>query len=207
MKNKPGFKANVGGETIMYIVFGILIVIFVVFMPKIYKFISDVKTGNAFKKNNPIVEENKNDKNPKKEDDNIKEPEGDTKLTCTLTTSEADGNLVDTYIFYYNDDKLNSFKNEKNYDAIADDYLNYVYSEQAKFNSMNSLYKTVPGFSYTSKFESRNLIATFIYDLTKLNPESLKNTDESLSINLDVSKDQTLDDVKGIYEGLGYSCK
>ena len=207
MKNKPGFNANVGGETIMYIVFGILIVIFVVFMPKIYKFISDVKTGNAFKKNNPIVEENKNDKNPKKEDDNIKEPEGDTKLTCTLTTSEADGNLVDTYIFYYNDDKLNSFKNEKNYDAIADDYLNYVYSEQAKFNSMNSLYKTVPGFSYTSKFESRNLIATFIYDLTKLNPESLKNTDESLSINLDVSKDQTLDDVKGIYEGLGYSCK
>lgn len=209
MKNKPGFKVNIGGETLLYLVIGIIIFAFVLFMPRIYKFVSDIKTGNAFKGNkNPVVENKpSNNKKEPNEDDKIVEPTGDSKLVCTSTTSTADGNLVETYTFYYTADKLTSFKNEKNYDAISDDYLNYVYSEQARYASINNLYKTVPGFSYSSTFESRNLIATFVYDLTKLNPASLNNGDASLSISLDVTKDQTLEEVKNIYTGLGFVCK
>lgn len=213
MKNKLGFKVNIGGETILYFIVGVIIFVFVLFMPKIYKFISDVKTGNAFKNNNPVVDNNpggSKENNNQTDLDNDNEsnyPKGDTTLVCTFTDSTANGNLLETYTFYFDSNKLSSFKNEKNYDAIADEYLNYVYSEQARFNSMNNLYKNVSGFSYNSTFESRNLKATFIYDLTKLNPDYLKNSDDNLSITLNVNKDNSLEDVKTIYNDLGYNCK
>lgn len=207
MKNKPGFKVKIGSEEFLYFIIFVIVVVFIIFMPKIYKFISDVKTGNAFKSNAPVenneIVNNKDDKDKEE----IEEPKGDTTLFCSLSTSEAEGNTSDDYTFYYTNDKLQNLKNEKYYDAITDDYLNFLYSEQARFNSMDNLYKTVPGFSYTSTLESRNLKAIFIYDLTKLNTESLKNDDETLSINIDVNKDQSLEEVKTIYETLGYECK
>ena len=51
MKNKPGFKVNIGGETIVYLIIGVVIVAFIFLMPNMYKLISDFKTGNLFKKN------------------------------------------------------------------------------------------------------------------------------------------------------------
>lgn len=206
MKNKPGFKVNIGGESLIYIVIGIVIFAFIIFMPNIYKFISELKTGNAFKPTTPVVD-NENKNNEKDDEDKIGDLIGSTTLVCSLTSSKAEGNLVETYTFYYDDDKLQSFKQVRDYDAIADDYLNYIYSERAKFNSMNNLYKSIPGFGYSSKLETRTLKATFIYDLTKLNPELLKSDDETLSISLNVQKDQTLDQVKTSYTALGYICK
>lgn len=206
MSKKPGFQVKIGGETILYIVVGILIFGFIFFMPNIYKFISDLKTGNLFKNNETPVVENNNQNN--EEENNAKEEIiAQETLVCTLTTSKPEGNFTETYTFYYNDDKLEKLKNEKNYDAITDEYLNYVYSEQAKFNNINNLYKALPGFSYTSTLESRTLITTFIYDLTKLNPESLNNKDEDLNIDLNVTKNQSSEEVKTIYTGLGYNCR
>jgi len=51
------------------------------------------------------------------------------------------------------------------------------------------------------------LKVTFAYDLTKLNTGSLKNEDETLTINFYVSKDQKLEEVKKIYTDMGYLCK
>lgn len=209
MSKKPGFQVKIGGETILYIVVFILIFGFMFFMPNIYKFISDLKTGNLFKKNETPVVENNNQNNEEDNNNNNNKEEiaAQAILVCTSTTSKPEGNFIETYTFYYNDDKLEKLKNEKNYDAITDEYLNYVYSQRAKFNNINNLYKVLPGFSYTSTLESRTLIATFIYDLTKLNPKSLSNEDEDLNIALNVTKNQSSEEVKTIYTGLGYNCR
>lgn len=206
MNKKPGFQVKIGGETITYIVIGVIIFGFVFFMPSIYKFFSDLKIGDLFQNEEPPVVENNNQNNDE-ENNNQEEIIGDKTLVCTLMTSKPEGNLVETYTFYYCDNQLKKMKNEKNYDAIADEYLNFVYSEQARFNNMNNLYKNVSGFSYNSTLQSRTLSATFVYDLTKLNPESLDNTDEDLKIELNVTKNQTLEDVRIIYTDLGYDCR
>jgi len=208
MNKKPGFQIKIGGETILYIVIGILIFGFVLFMPDIYKFISRLKTGNIGGNNNTsILENNKQDDNTENDKKQENEIISDSTLVCTKMESEPEGNLVETYIFYYNNNNLEALENEKSYDAIADEYLNYVYSEQAKFNKINNSYKEVLGFSYESTLENRMLVATFSYDLTKLNVELLRNEDEELNIELNVSKGQTLDEVENLYLNLGYDCR
>lgn len=207
MDNKPGFKMKFDGEKLLYLIICILIALFIIFLPKIYKFVSDVKTGNLFK-GTQIQNQSKDDnKEEEEEEEKVVEPTGDTILTCTKEDSKAEGNLVETYTFYYTNDALVSLKQEKKYDAISDDYLNYVYAEQAKYTNLNNLYKDVPGFGYTAKLETRSLTATFIYDFNKLNVDSLKNTDESLSITLDVNKGDSLDLINSSYTSLGYVCK
>lgn len=207
MENKPGFKMKFDGEKLLYIIICILIALFIMFLPKIYKFVSDVKTGNAFKGTQFQKTEKEENKKEEKEEEKVVEPTGDTELTCTKTDSKAEGNLVETYIFYYTNDALVSLKQERQYDAITDAYLNYVYAEQAKYSSLYNLYKDVPGFSYTANLETRALTATFIYDFTKLNVELLKNADESLSITLDVKKGDSLENINSLYTNLGYVCK
>lgn len=212
MKNKFNFKLNLSNEAILYIVICVIVFAFVFLMPTIYKFFSDIRSGNLFKGNDtPVVDNDKDDKeeeNPKQEEnDKTVNLKGDTLLTCMLETSTPEGNLVETYTFYYNDNKLSGLKEEKNYDAIADEYLNYVYSEQNRFANINNLYKNVSGFGYTSTLDSRNLIATFTYDLIKLNLELLKSEDETLSINLNVNVDETIEETQSKYTDLGYSCK
>jgi len=208
MKNKPGFKIKIDEETLLYIGIVVIILVFVLLMPNIYQFISDIKTGNVFKGNKtPVVENNNVDGNTNNQNNNqVEEPVSETTLACTLMDSKPEGNFTENYVFYFNSNKLNSIKNEKEYDAITDEYLNYVYSEQSKFNNMYELYKDTAGFSYNSTMENRMLEVTFIYDLNKLTLDSLKNEDENLSIDLDVTKDQNLEEIKGIYTSLGYTC-
>lgn len=43
MNKKPGFQIKVGGDTILYIIISVLILLFMFFMPDIYKFISNLK--------------------------------------------------------------------------------------------------------------------------------------------------------------------
>jgi len=205
MNKKPGFQVKIGGETLLFIIIGVIIVLFMFFMPNIYKLISDLKTGNLFKKEDSPIVNNTTQNN--QEEEELEEPNGEATLVCTKTTSEPDGNLIETYTFYYNNDKLENIKNEKNYDAITDEYLNYVYSEQAKFNKINDAYKVVSGFSYNSVVESRTLVATFIYDLTKLDLNDLKNTEESLNVELNINQDQLLESVEQVYTDLGYDCR
>ena len=205
MSKKPGFQIKVGGETMLYIVIAIIVFGFIFFMPNIYKFISNLKTGDLFKKDNSPAVENNSGNNV--QENKGEEDENTSSLACTLTTSKPEGNFIETYTFYYNDDKLTKIKNEKNYDAITDEYLNYIYSEQAKFNNINNEYKGLSGFSYSSSLESRTLIATFNYDLTKLNLDSLFSENQDLNINLNVNETQKLEEIKTIYNNLGYNCR
>lgn len=210
MKNKPGVKIKLGSEGTLYLIIGIIIVAFIMFMPTIYKFVSDVKTGNAFKGKDNQTVENQGEA-VKKEDDKKEEKEeqltGDTTVTCATASSTADGNYDEIYTFYFNSDKLSSIQLEKKYDGSTDEYLNYIYSEQAKFNNINELHKSKDGFSYTSKLEGKSFDAIFKYDLSKLDLGSLANDNEDLNINLNVTKNQSLEEVKAKYLDLGYTCK
>ena len=51
------------------------------------------------------------------------------------------------------------------------------------------------------------LTAIFTYELTKLNLEDLSNENEELNIELNVTKDQLLEEVETTYETLGYDCR
>lgn len=203
MNKKPGFQFKIGSEALLFIVISIIIVLFMFFMPNIYKIISDLKTGNLIKKEDtPAI---KNNTQTNQEEENLEEPNGELTLVCTKTESKPEGNLIETYTFYYNNDKLESVKNDKNYDAISDEYLNYVYSEYAEFNKMNDTYKTTSGFSYEGTLESRTLTAAFVYDLTTLSLDDLNNINETLSNEL--SSNQSIDMVKQAYMTLGYMCR
>ena len=203
MNKKPGFQFKIGGEGLLFIIIGIIIVLFMFFMPNIYKIISDLKTGNLFKKEDtPVIN---NDTPSNQEEENLEEPNGEITLICTKTDSKPEGNLIETYTFYYNNNKLESVKNNKNYDAVSDEYLNYVYSEYVEFNKINDAYKTISGFSYDGDLESRTLSATFVYDLTKLSLDDLNNINENLSNEL--NSNQSIDVVKQGYITLGYMCR
>lgn len=206
MGKKPGFQVKMGGETFLYIIILILIFAFVFFMPNIYKVISNFKIGKLFGNNVVNTDEN-NSQNTQIENEEDDSDEVTPNLVCTKMESKPEGNLVETYMFYYNDNKLEKVENEKNYDAITDEYLNYVYFEQSKFANLNNLYKDVPGFSYDAKLESRMLVATFTYDMNKLNQDLLYNESEELNIELNVNKNQSLEEVKTTYENLGYECR
>lgn len=204
MNKKPGFQVKLGGEEIMYIVILVLVFGFILFMPNIYKLISKAKTGNLFnKKDTPIVENN----NQNNENSNANIENDGTTLVCTKMDSTADGNFVDEYIFYYENNKLQKIENKKNYDAISDEYLNYAYSKQSLFDGMNKLYKDVPGFSYNLVSEARTLTATFLYDLNLLNPENLYSNDDDLSIYLYVTQDYDIEETKNVYESKEYNCR
>lgn len=204
MNKKPGFQVKLGGEEIMYIIILVLVFGFILFMPNIYKLISKVKTGNLFnRKDTPIVENN----NQNNENSNANIENDGTTLVCTKMDSTVDGNFVDEYIFYYENDKLQKIENNKNYDAISDEYLNYAYSKQSLFDSMNKLYKDVPGFSYNLVSEARTLTATFLYDLNLLNPENLYSNDDDLSIYLYVTQDYDIEETKKVYESKEYNCR
>lgn len=204
MNKKPGFQVKLGGEEIMYIIILVLVFGFILFMPNIYKLISKVKTGNLFnKKDTPIVENN----NQNNENSNANIENDGTTLVCTKMDSTVDGNFVDEYIFYYENDKLQKIENNKNYDAISDEYLNYAYSKQSLFDSMNKLYKDVPGFSYNLVSEARTLTATFLYDLNLLNPENLYSNYDDLSIYLYVTQDYDIEETKNVYESKEYNCR
>lgn len=207
MKNKPGFKVSMGSETFLYLIIGIIVFAFIFFMPSIYKFVSDIRTGNLFKNDEPQETLPPTENKEEQEEGKVEELDGEKTLVCSLTDSKPEGNLEEVNTFYFTSNKLSSFKETKTYDAITDEYINYVYSEQARFKNMNSLYKDIDGFSYTASLESRMLKVTFAYDLTKLNTGSLKNEDETLTINFYVSKDQKLEEVKKIYTDMGYLCK
>lgn len=203
MNKKPGFQFKINSEALLFIIIGVIVALFMFFMPNIYKIISDLKTGNLFKKEEtPVVS---NDTQENAEEENLEEPNGEITLVCTKTTSKPEGNLIDTYTFYYNNDELESVKNDKNYDAISDEYLNYVYSEYAEFNKINDTNKTTLGFSYDGALEGRTLTATFIYDLTKSTPGDFNNINETLSNQL--SDDQSINIVKQEYITLGYICR
>lgn len=204
MKNKPGFKVNIGGETIVYLIIGVVIVAFIFLMPNMYKLISDFKTGNLFKDNNTPVVENSNQE---KEEEKPNESTGKTTLVCALLTSKPEGNLEEKYIFNFKEEKLESLTNEKYYDAVTDEYLNYVYSEQARFNKIGDLYKNVKGFNFGLESDTNSLKVTFLYDLTKLNPKLLENSEEKLSIKLNVTRNQSLEEVQKTYKDLGYTCR
>ena len=89
MKNKPGFKVSIGGETIVYIIMGVVIFAFIFLMPNMYKLISNIKNGNLFKdKNTPVVDNNTPNKEEQKEETN-----GKTLLVCASLTSKPEGNL------------------------------------------------------------------------------------------------------------------
>jgi len=204
MNKKPGFQFKMNSEALLFIIIGIIILLFMFFMPNIYKIISDLKTGNLFKKDDtPVVNNNAQNNN---EEENLEEPGGEVSLVCTKTISKPEGNLIETYTFYYNNDKLESVKNDKNYDAISDDYLNYVYSEYAEFNKINDTYKTTSGFSYEGILESRALKATFVYDIMRLSLDDLNNIDQTLANELSSEK-QSMDMLKQGYTALDYTCR
>ena len=203
MKNKPGFKVSIGGETIVYIIMGVVIFAFIFLMPNMYKLTSNIKNGNLFKdKNTPVVDNNDPNKEEQKEETN-----GKTLLVCALLTSKPEGNLEEKYIFTFENEKLESVTNEKHYDAVTDEYLNYVYSEQARLNKLGEQHKKVRGFNFGIESDTNSLKATFIYDLTKLNPKLLENADENLSIKLNVERNQALEEIQKIYKDLGYTCR
>jgi len=203
MNRKPGYQGKMNSEVLLFIIIGAIIIGFMFLMPNIYKIISNLKTGNLFKKEeSPIVDNTVQDN---KDEEKEEEPSGEITLVCAKTTSKPDGNLLETYTFYYNNDNLESIKNEKNYDAISDEYLNYVYSEYAEFNKINDDYKTIPGFSYDGTLESRTLTATFVYDLTKLSADDLNSINETLGNEL--YNNQSKDMIKQEYIASGYMCR
>ena len=167
MNKKPGLQFKLGGEGLMYVIIIIIIFAFILLMPNIYKLISKLKTGDLFKnKETPIVENS---------NQNIGEQNNSRNFTlkCEKTDSTVDGNYVDTYTFYYNDNRLVKVINNKNYDAITDDYLLEINDAYSLFERINQQYKNVSGFSYDSSFEHRVLDANFLYDLTLLDLENL----------------------------------
>ena len=204
MNKKPGFQVKLGGEEFLYTIIILLVFAFIFFMPDIHKLISKIKTGNIFKKNDVvIVEPNK----PDEELENNKVNNSDSILVCSKIDSIVDGNLTDTYTFYYDNKKLIKIINNKNYDAITDEYLNHINNAYSIFERINQRYENVPGFSYTSTFESRMLDATFSYDLKTLNPESLHSEEEDLNIELYVNSEHSLNEVKTIYENMKFNCR
>ena len=204
MNKKPGFQVKFGGEELLYIIIIILVFAFVFFMPDIHKLISKIKTGNLFKKNDiAIVEPNKSDE----ETESNKVNDNDSILVCSKIDSIVDGNLTDTYTFYYENKKLSKIINNKNYDAITDEYLSNINNAYSVFERINQRYENVPGFSYTSTFESRMLDATFSYDLKTLNLEFLHSEEEDLDIELYVNREHNLNEVKTIYENMKFNCR
>ena len=102
MGKKPGFQAKFDSDMLMYIIVGILIFGFIIFLPSIYTFVSKLKSKNVVSSN--FVYENNN-----YEEEQIKENNNliNITLVCKKTESKPEGNLEEIYTFYYrNGNKL-----------------------------------------------------------------------------------------------------
>jgi len=205
MNKKPGFQVKLGGEEFLYTIIILLVFAFIFFMPDIHKLISKIKMGNIFKNDSLAIV------NPVKPDVEIENNkvnnDSETILVCSKIDSIVDGNLTDTFTFYYDNNKLVKIINNKNYDAITDEYLNNINNAYSVFEGMKQQYENIPGFSYSSTFEDRMLNATFSYDLKILNLESLHSEEKDLNIELYVDADNNLNEVKTIYQNMKFNCR
>lgn len=206
--NKAGFNNQSGGDGLLYTVLVILLMFFIFNLSTIYEFVSAVKTGEAFKKNEQgeVVEEVENEDN-KEEEYVVLKPIGKNYGKCTKIITENGGDKTTTVKIYYTEYKLKSIVEEHKYSGISDEYMNYIYSENSKYkkrqteNIENDGYSIVPTLS-----SSTSLKVSSVYDLSKTSFEKIK-LEENETLDLVGAYNQDVIELIDAYKNLGYECE
>lgn len=207
--NKAGFNKQSGGDGLLYAVLTILLMFFIFNLSTIYQFVSSIKTGEAFKKEEEqgeVVEEvEKDDK--EEEEYVVLKPIGKNYGKCSKVVTENGGDKTTTVKIYYTEYKLKSIAEEHKYSGISDEYMNYIYSENSKYkkrqteNIGNDGYSIVPTLS-----SSTSLKVSSVYDLSKTSLENIK-LEENEKLDLVGAYNQEITELIDAYMNLGYECE
>lgn len=207
--NKAGFNKQLGGDGLLYTVLIILLMFFIFNLSTIYQFVSSIKTGEAFKKEEQqgeVVEEvEKDDK--EEEEYVVLKPIGKNYGKCSKVVTENGGDKTTTVKIYYTEYKLKSIAEEHKYSGISDEYMNYIYSENSKYkkrqteNIGNEGYSIVPTLS-----SSTSLKVSSVYDLSKTSLENIK-LEENEKLDLVGAYNQEITELIDAYMNLGYECE
>ena len=206
--NKAGFNKQLGGDGLLYTALIILLMFFIFNLSTIYQFVSSIKTGEAFKKEEQqgeVVEEV--EKDDKEEEYVVLKPIGKNYGKCSKVVTENGGDKTTTVKIYYTEYKLKSIAEEHKYSGISDEYMNYIYSENSKYkkrqteNIGNDGYSIVPTLS-----SSTSLKVSSVYDLSKTSLENIK-LEENEKLDLVGAYNQEITELIDAYMNLGYECE
>lgn len=182
---KPGFKVKFNSEKTLYAVIIIIIFLFIFNMKSIYDFAIKLKNGSLFQNNSvqtpvssdPTVEKSSSDKDKY----TIVKPVGKENCKCTKKVTDATGTKNTTVNLYFTDEKIKSLEEDNTYDAISDEYTNYIYSEKKKYESFKNDNLSLDGFSVVVSLEGNTYMATStVVDLSKVALTDIKTNDEDL---------------------------
>lgn len=131
-------KAMNKNEKIFFLILLIITIAFIVFLPKTYKFISNINIKELFA-GKPVVEEKNNDQG----NNNNKQPENEEKykaVTCTRIEPGVSP-YINTTILYFSDAKLKKMSKTATY-AYKDGYVKtdlntYFLPQQSKLANQN----------------------------------------------------------------------
>ena len=182
---KPGFKVKFNSEKTLYAVIIIIIFLFIFNMKSIYDFAIKLKNGSLFQNNSvqtpvssdPTVEDPSSDN----DEYTIVKPVGKESCKCTKKVTDATGTKNTTVNLYFTDEKIKSLEEDNTYDAISDEYTNYIYSEKKKYESFKNDNISLDGFSVVVSLEGNTYMATStVVDLSKVALTDIKTNDEDL---------------------------
>ena len=208
--NKAGFNKQSSGDGLLYTILTVFLLFFIFNLSTIYDFVSQLKTGELFKKDpqeqGEVVEEVNKDEDDDKEYVSIK-PVGKNYGKCTKIVTENGGDKTSTVKVYYTEYKLKSIAEEHKYSGITDEYMNYIYSENSKYkkrqteNIDNDGYSIIPTLS-----SSTSLKVNSVYDLSKTSLEKIK-LEENEKLDLVGAYNQDVTELIDAYANLGYECE
>lgn len=141
-------------------------------------------------------------------DDNLQNTK--STLTCTLAkAANPDGtNFLATFTYNFTNNKLKGIKKELLMDGYNQQGLTTIFEQFTVYQSLASLGNSVDGYNITAgPHDNIGFFVRTESDLTKVDASKIP---ELYSATMYTSIDQKLDtkseDVKAIYEGLGFTC-
>lgn len=193
-------------STILLILLFVFLFSFVMGMPYINEFITNLKFNNSLSKiEQEAIQEEKKQKEEAKKDNSIVEPEIEKTnvLVCTASVISTEAyTSIETKKLYYN---------SKNEILITDSISKYNFKFQDEtYNSLkkqcneDSLkYATHEGFTMECSYDDVNLEISHNFDLETFKPI----IDGSTTIDVDLTYKQDLNTIKNNLISQGYTCE
>ena len=208
--NKTGFNQKLNSEKVLYVVILAMIVIFMFNMKNVYNFMTKLRTGEFFQKDEVVTEEPTTDDDEDEEpvvEYEVVEPVGTEKITCKTTIDSATGTKVTTIYLYYADSQLKSLEEEVSYEGISDEYTNYIYSERKKYETRKSDNLELEGYSVVTTLSGTLSLATSsVIDLSKTDLTKITISDAD-GIGLYGIYNQDITEAISQYANIGYECE
>lgn len=213
---KSGSKFKMNSDKIIYAIIIIILVVFMFNMKRVYKFISELKTGEMFRKT-PVVD-NGNDNNKQNENNNtqnnnkdnntyeIVNPVGNNSVNCQYTSTKENGEKVTKVTLYYTGNDLKSIVENISYSSSDEEYFNVIASEKTKYDKRKTNNIKLKGYSIEiTSGGSTSLKVRSVYDLSKISFLDVKTIEED-TIILYGSFNANINEVKEEYQNNGFNC-